>query len=97
MKNLTVQDIKFLAHLASLQLSHEELSEYPLQLSESLDYVHNLNEIDTKNVPDAFFTTDAHNIMEEDVVDESVMLPQEEALKNAKLTKNGYFVVKRIL
>ncbi len=97
MSHLDVTQVKALAKLANLKLTDDEAKEYPEKLSASLDYVENLNELDVSQVPDSFFTTNAHNVMQEDVVDESIMLSQEEALKNAKATKKGYFVVKRIL
>ncbi len=97
MKKLTGKDVVHLAKLANLKLSDKEASQYPEQLSESLEYVKNLDEIDTSAVPDNFYTTNAHNVMEDDVVDENIMLSHEDAMKNAQSTKNGYFVVKRIL
>jgi aspartyl-tRNA(Asn)/glutamyl-tRNA(Gln) amidotransferase subunit C len=97
MSKLTLDDVKRLARMANLPIVEDQLSHYPEQLGESLSYVENLSEIDTSHVPDTFFTTEARNVMAEDDVDESIMLTQEEALKNAKATKNGYFVVKRIL
>ena len=94
---LTIADVNRLAKLANLNVSEVEAASYPEQLSESIQYVENLSDIDTSEVPDNFFTTKAHNVMEEDVVRESDMLTQEQALGNARSTKNGYFVVKRIL
>ena len=97
MAHIDRTQINNLAKLANIPISDEDAKEYPAQLSESLDYVDNLSDIDTADVPDSFYTTNAHNVMQEDEVDESVMLSQEDALKNATATKRGYFVVKRIL
>lgn len=97
MSNLTLDDVKHLAKLSNLRISDEEAEKYPEQLSESIEYVGNLEDIDTSDVPDTFFTTKAKNVMDEDVVDEAIMLSQEDALRNARATKDGYFVVKRIL
>ena len=96
-KTLTLDDVKHLAKLSNLVVSDVEAQKYPEQLSESIEYVQNLEDIDTSGVPETFFTTKAKNVMDEDEVDESIMLSQEEALKNARATKDGYFVVKRIL
>lgn len=89
--------VQKLAKLSNLKLTDEEAAQYPEQLSESLEYVKNLVEIDTSNVPDNFYTTHAHNVMEEDEVREEDMLSHEDAMSNATSTKKGYFVVKRIL
>lgn len=97
MSHLTLDDVKRLARMSKLPLEEADLEHYPEQLSESISYVDNLQDIDTSHVPDSFFTTDARNVMAEDEVDESIMLTQEEALQNAPNTKKGYFVVKRIL
>ena len=92
-----MSDVEKLARLSKLTVSEEESRSLSTQLSESLDYVQNLEDIDTSHVPDSYFTTDAKNVMDEDVVDESIMLSQKDALKNASSTKDGYFVIKRIL
>ncbi len=97
MSQLSSSDMKRLAQLARLTLSEDEENHLATQLSESLDFVQNLQSVDTSHVPETFFTTDALNVMDEDVVDESVMLTHEQALKNAPSTRKGYFVVKRIL
>lgn len=97
MSTITVEDVKRLARLSALTLTDEELLTFPPQLEESIDYVHNLESVDTSHVPDTYFTTDAHNVMDEDVVDPSFMLTQSDALKNALSTRKGYFIVKRIL
>ncbi|KXK09338.1 MAG: Glutamyl-tRNA(Gln) amidotransferase subunit C [Microgenomates bacterium OLB23] len=86
MSTIDLDLVKHLAKLANLKISDEELQQYPEQLSESLEYVANLKEIDTSKVPDNFFTTKARNVMEDDEVCESDMI-----------SHDGYFVVKRIL
>jgi len=94
---MKLSDVEKLARLSKLTVTEKELQTLSFQLSESLDYVQNLEDIDTSQVPDSYFTTDAKNVMDEDVVDEGIMLSQNEALKNAPATKDGYFVIKRIL
>jgi len=94
---LSKDDVKKLAKLANLSISDKEIEKYQQQLSDSLKYVDNLKDIDTSDIPDTFFTTKAKNVWQEDEIDPEVTLPQEEVLKNAKITKRGYFVVKRIL
>lgn|SRR3989338_10636710 len=96
-KRLTFRDVKKLAQLANLALTDEELKKYPDQLSQSLDYVENLKDIDTQDISEAAYTMDVANVMREDVIDTSRMFTQKQALSNAKNTKNGKFVVKRIL
>ena len=97
MSNLSTDDVKRLSRLARLSLTAEEESRIADQLSQSLAFVENLQQVDTETVPETFFTTDAVNVMAEDIVDETVMLTHEEALANAPDARKGYFVVKRIL
>ena len=97
MNKLTLDDVMHLAKLSNLRISEEEANEYPAILTESLTYTQNLEDISTSDVPDTFFVTNITNVMEEDEINEDLVLLQEDVLKNAQKTKDGYFVVKRIL
>lgn len=88
-------DVKHVAKLANLTLSSEEEKKFEKQLEETLEYISNLNEIDTSNIPTADNITSLENVTREDEVETS--LSQEDALKNAKSTYKGYFKVKGIL
>lgn len=94
---ITGDQVRKLAQLANLPLTDDQLNKYPDQLSESLEYVENLKEINTDVISELAYTIDLKNVMREDEVDMSRVLTQEQALKNAKKTKHGKFVVKRIL
>lgn len=88
-------DVSHVAKLANLPLSDKEKKKFEKQLSETLDYVNQLSEIDTKNVEPTSQVTGLENITRDDIVTPS--LPQEEVLKNAKSKHNGFFKVKAIL
>jgi len=88
-------DVSHVAKLANLPLSDEEKKKFEKQLSETLDYVAQLEEIDTKGVEPTSQVTGLENVTREDEVTPS--LSQKEALKNAKSTHNGFFKVKAIL
>lgn len=87
-------DIKKLARLANLTLTPEEESRFAGQLDETLTHLRSLEEIDTSNI-DPRPVHSLTNVWREDKVRPS--LTQSEALGNAKQTKDGYFVVERIL
>ena len=95
--DLTKSDILHIAKLANLTLSDEEVEKYTNQLSETIKYVENLNELDTKNVAPTSHSTNATNVYFEDGKENGRLFSQDEALKNAKNKKNGQFVVKRIM
>ncbi len=96
-KDLTKDDIVHLSKLASLQLSDEELELFQSQLTETLHYVENLHELDTKSIPPTNHTMDQKNVTFEDGTKSERKLTQEEALFNAKEKKNNLFLVKRIM
>lgn len=88
-------DVSYVAKLANLPLSKAEKKKFEKQLSETLDYVKQLEEIDTKGVEPTSQVTGLENVTREDEAKPS--LSQEEVLKNAKSTHNGFFKVKAIL
>lgn len=96
-RKLTRKDISHLADLANLIVPEASADKVLDSLEDSLEYVDNLYEVDISKVSETFYTTKAKNVWREDKIDVSDMLSQQEALKNAKAVKNGYFVVKRIL
>lgn len=78
------------AGTARIELSEEEVSEFIPQLTEVLDTFSELDQVDTDGLEPSFQPVELRNEMREDGVVSS--LSQEEALKNAKHTKDGYFL-----
>ena len=94
-KMLSLEEVKKIAKLANLTLTEEELLKYRQQLSETLDYIKVLDELDTTKIAPTFQVTGLVNSLREDVVKDS--LSQAKALSNAKETERGYFVTDRVL
>lgn len=88
-------DVKHVAKLANLPLSSKEEKKFEKQLSSILDYVEQLNSVDTKDVDITSQVTNLENVTREDKPDLS--LDQEEALLNTKSKHNGFFKVGMIL
>lgn len=88
-------DVTHVAKLANLPLSDEEISKFEKQLDETLKYIENLQEIDTKNIKPTAHVTGLENVTREDIATES--LDQKDALANAKATHEGFFQVNAIL
>lgn len=88
-------NVKHIATLASLTVKEEEIDNLASQLEETLNYIEQLNEVDTKNVEPTSQVTGLENITREDITTES--LTQEQALSNSDQTHNGLFKVKAIL
>lgn len=91
---LTPDEVKKIAKLASLPIAEPEIEKFVSQLSEILDYFKQLERVDTKNVVPTFNTTGTANVFREDVPQPS--LTQDQALQNAPLKKDGYFVTKGV-
>ena len=84
-------DIKHVAKLANLPLSDKEIEKLGPQLEETLDYIEQLNEIDTTGVEPTAHVTGLENVTRNDSISES--FSQEDAISNSKNKRNGLFVV----
>ncbi len=91
---LTTKEVEHVARLARLRLSPEELEKMRVQLSNILDYIDMLKEVDVAGVPPTAQVTDLLNILRADEVRPS--LPREDVLMNAPDQQDGMFRVKAI-
>lgn len=87
-------DVKHIAKLANLPLSSEEEEKYTQQLSRILEYVNQLDSIDTSNIKPTFNVSGQENVMREDKT--GACLPQDEVLSNGSNTKDASFVTKGV-
>lgn len=87
-------DTKKVARLANLPLTEEEINRYTLQLTEVLNYIEQLNKVDTKDVKPTFNVSSQSNVTRGDTT--SACLTQKEALSNAPNKKNGFIVTKGV-
>jgi len=91
-QKLSVEEVKNVAKLANLPLSEVEIEKFQGQLDETINYINDLKEIDTKNIPVASQVTGKTNEFRDDEITPG--LSQEDALKNADNTHNGFFMSK---
>ena len=95
-KELSEDVLDYISKLALIELNEEEKEEFILQLEKILQYFKQLNDLNTDNVePTRHPIDDLNNVFREDIAGES--LSNEEALKNAKYSKDGYFKAPRVL
>lgn len=92
---ITKKDVEHVAKLARLRLTEEEKEKFGKQLSDILEYVEKLNELDTARVEPISHVVPLKNVMREDDVKPS--LPVEEALANAPAREGKYFKVPKII
>ncbi|MGB9681496.1 MAG: Asp-tRNA(Asn)/Glu-tRNA(Gln) amidotransferase subunit GatC [bacterium] len=92
---LSIEEVMHIEKLARLKLSDKEREQYRKQLSDVLDYAAKLNEIDTTNVSPMYHVLPVTNVLREDEPKQN--FSQEDALKNAPIQENGFFVIPPIL
>ena len=97
MAKLTKSDVAHVAKLANLKLKASEVTKFQKQLSEVVEFIGRLEEVDTKNVEPTAQTTGLENVSKDDQRQSSRDLKQEEALSGTEKVHNGYFVVPGIL
>ncbi len=87
-------DVTYVADLARLRLSPEEIATFQKQLTDVLGYVDQLTEVDVSHVS-LLGEADLKNQLRADVLTPS--LPVAEALANAPKQENNLFVVPRMI
>ncbi len=87
--------IEKIAKISRLNLTESEIKEFLPQLKEVLENFSKLSKVNTKNVKPSFQPIEVKNILREDKVEKCVS--QEDALKNSKHKKDGYFVGPRAI
>jgi len=70
MTQISIDDVQHLAQLSSLQLDDSEIEGLRNDLSNILNYVQQLGELDTSGVEPTYQVTDLENVWRDDVVDD---------------------------
>lgn len=92
---ITGEDVDHISWLASIKVAEEEKEGFVALFNSVLDYFQKLDELETEDVEPTYRVVDLTNVFREDVVKESIS--QEESLRNAPRTENGYFKSPRIV
>ena len=93
--SLTPDDVAKVALLARLRLSPAALSTFTGQLNSIVEFVAQLQELDTANVEPLAHGIEVRNVFRDDVVAPS--LPREAALANAPQRNEQSFLVPAVL
>jgi aspartyl-tRNA(Asn)/glutamyl-tRNA(Gln) amidotransferase subunit C len=88
-------NVKYVAHLARLELTPEEEQKIGAQLGSILSYIEKLREVDVSGVEPTAHAFPMVNVTRADETRPS--LSNEEALMNAPSKANGLFLVPRIV
>jgi len=92
---ITAKEVRHVADLARLELSPEEVELFTGDMNRILDYMDQLNELDTGGVEPTSHVLSLKNVFREDVVGESLTV--DEVLANAPRREKGHFVVPKII
>jgi aspartyl-tRNA(Asn)/glutamyl-tRNA(Gln) amidotransferase subunit C len=88
-------DVKYVAHLARIQLSPDEEQKLGAQLGNILGFMEQLKTLDVSHVEPTAHAVPTVNVTRPDEIRPS--LPHEDALRNAPANANGLFVVPKIV
>lgn len=93
--SLTQEDVVYVANLARLEFSEEEVVTLSNELGAVLDYANTLSRLDTSEVKATEHVLQVQNVFREDEIGTS--LSNEEALANAPESEAGCFKVPRVM
>src|SRR5699024_10966343 len=95
MADISIEEVKQVAEVARLAVTDEEAEQFSKELTELLQYVEQLNELDTSDVKPTTHVVDLKNVFRKD--EPNKWITQEEALKNAQYSGDGHFRVPAIM
>ena len=92
---ITKKDVEYVANLSRLELDDADMNNFVPNLQEILSYVEKLNELNTSDVEPTAHVLSLTNVKREDEIKPS--LSNEEALKSAPETSDGFFLVPPVI
>lgn len=88
---LTLKEVEYVAKLAHLEISQEQLTRYREQLEAILDHVAKLQELDTNNVAPTTSISPGEMSLRQDKPYPG--LSKDNTLKNTESQENGQFMI----
>lgn len=92
---ISKETVEYTAHLARIELEHNELEKLCKQLQDIIGFIDKLIKLDVKNISPTSHILPINNVLRDDSPRES--LPQEKVLKNAPAKDNNFFVVPKVI
>lgn len=93
----TSRDVHMVAQLANIPIDETQAVSLAEGFTKTMIVLDQLQSIDTNDIQEDYHAVDMENVMREDIVDESRMFTQEQALLNARRTYEGYIVVDQVI
>jgi len=95
MAKITAEEVKKVAHLARLELNEDEINNHAEQLEKILEYIKQLEKIDTNGVPSTTRAIEVINVFRKDEKKNSDC--NEEILELGPSIEDKYFKVPKII
>ncbi len=92
---ISKEEVAHVAYLARLHFSEEEKEKFTTQLNKILEYMAQLDKLDTSQIEPTFHALAQINVFREDLVRPSIS--QEHSLSNAPDRDRGFFRVPKII
>ncbi len=95
MTKITSADVRKVAKLARLELAEEKIKIYSKQLEQILDYVAQLEQVNTEGVPETTRAVEVVNVLREDTIFKAKN--RDDILKLAPENEGDFYRVPKIL
>jgi len=95
MSKISKDDVEKVASLSRLALSETEINEMQKDMTAILDFVDQINKVNTDGIEPTAHVLDINNISREDISEDS--MDREEILKLAPEQADGFIVVPRVI
>ena len=93
--SVTTKDVSYIAELAKLRFSYDEMLTMTAELNNILHYIDKLNEVDTEGVLPLSSIHDPVNVLRDDV--ERTALSSADVLRNAPDRQDRFFKVPKVI
>jgi len=92
---ITLEEVKYVAQLARINFTDEQIVMLGKQLSNIVGYIEQLKEIETANIEPTSHIMPLNNVFREDSISSS--LPRHEMLSNAPDCNERFYIVPKII
>jgi len=92
---MSPEDVRWVAHLARLELHDDELPAMTRHLTSIIDYVNQLQKVNTEGIEPLAHALDVHSVFRDDVPSPSLSV--DAALANAPARNGDFYAVPAVL
>lgn len=93
--SLSIEEIQKIAHLSRLYLADADIAEYSVQLSRILDFIEDMNQVDTTGIEPFAHPLDIPQRLREDKVTEPNLRDKFQAI--APQVESGLYLVPKVI